>query len=251
MKSIKTLLSGLIIGSIFLSCKGQQEKAITGNSNPVSHHLWDMFVKKYVSVSGQVNYKAIKLNVADLDMYLSLLINHHPAASWSDNERKAYWINAYNAFTIKLIIDNYPVKSIKDIGKASKTPWDINFIDIEGQKYSLGNIEHNILRKEFNDPRIHFAINCASVSCPKLLNEAYIPETLDQQLNKVTEGFVNDSSRNKISIGSAEISSIFNWFSEDFTKKGTVVDFLNQYSKVKINSKTKVNYLVYNWNLNE
>jgi hypothetical protein len=248
---MKVILLAIVIMGSFLQCSGHQQDPFPGNSKPVSHELWNTFLKKYVTSDGHVNYQAIIKNKTELNKYMTLLKNSHPNDKWTENERKAYWINAYNAFTIKLIIDNYPIKSIKDISGALKSPWDINFITIENQIYSLADIEHKILRKEFNDPRIHFAINCASVSCPRLLNEAFLAENLDQQLNKTAEGFVNDSSRNKISAGSAEVSSIFNWFSEDFTKKGTIVDFLNLYSKIKIKAKTKVKYLDYNWNLNE
>lgn len=248
---MKYLLFALVFSEIFLTGSLEAQKTVNSVTSPVSHELWNTFLKKHVSAEGHVNYKAIIQNQSELDKYLTLLKNSHPDVKWTENERKAYWINAYNAFTVKLIIDNYPLKSIKEIGGALKSPWDISFIKIENHTYSLADIEHKILRKEFNDPRIHFAINCASVSCPKLLNEAYLSETLDQQLNRAAEGFINDSSRNKISAGSAEVSSIFNWFSEDFTKKGTLADYLNLYSKVKINTKTRVKYLDYNWNLNE
>jgi hypothetical protein len=236
---------------MFWQCSGQQQKAVYGNSKPISHDLWNNFVKKYVSSSGHVNYKSIKQNPSELEAYLTVLKNAHPAAGWTENERKAYWINAYNAFTIKLIIDNYPVKSIKEIGGAVKSPWDLQFIIIEGKKYSLGDIEHNILRKEFNDPRVHFAINCASVSCPRLMNQAYLPSTLDKQLNDAAISFVNDPSRNTITASAVEISEIFKWFSGDFTKTGSLIDFLNKYTKNTINKSAKIKYLTYNWNLNE
>jgi len=248
---MKTILSGLIVLCLFWQSSGQQQEAYSGNAKPVSHELWNTFTGKYVSPSGSVNYKAIVKNKSELEAYLTVLKNAHPTAKWAENERKAYWINAYNAFTIKLIIDNYPVKSIKDIGGALKSPWDKSFIVIENQTYSLSDIEHKILRKEFNDPRIHFAINCASVSCPRLANHAYLPEKLDEQLNEAAISFINDKSRNNITPDLARLSSIFDWFTGDFTKKGSLIDFLNQYSKIKINPTAKVKFLDYNWNLNE
>ncbi|MBW6478324.1 MAG: DUF547 domain-containing protein [Bacteroidales bacterium] len=162
----------------------------------------------------------------------------------------AYWINAYNAFTIKLITENYPVKSIKDINKDS-SPWDLRFIVINDRTYSLGEIENQILKKEFNDPRFHFAINCASISCPKLLNEAYQPATLNRQLDYAARDFINDETRNRISPGSAQLSSVFEWYNGDFTREGTLIDFINRFSETKIGSNAKVKYLPYNWNLNE
>ena len=120
--------------------------------------------------------------------------------------------------------------------------------DIRGSM-TLNEIEHQILRK-MNEPRIHFAINCASVSCPKLLNEAFIPEKLDEQLDRAAEEFIN-SKKNQITPGNIKISKIFKWFSEDFETDGSVIDFINQYAKTKVNKNEKIGYLDYNWNLNE
>jgi len=107
------------------------------------------------------------------------------------------------------------------------------------------------LRKEFEEPRIHFAINCASVSCAPLLNEAFVASKIDAQLEKVAKTFVNDKTRNKIAANTVQISSLFSWFKGDFTKNGSVIDFLNKYSSVKISPNAKVSHLDYNWNLNE
>jgi hypothetical protein len=114
----------------------------------------------------------------------------------------------------------------------------------------LGEIEHKILRK-MNEPRIHFAINCASFSCPNLANEAYTEDKLEQQLTHVTKRFINDNSKNTIATNKADISQLFDWFSGDFKKNGSVIDFINKYSKVQINAKAKISYKEYNWNLNE
>ena len=161
----------------------------------------------------------------------------------------AYWINAYNAFTIDLVVSEYPVKSIRNIGKGS--PWDIRFIKIQDKEYSLNDIEHKILRVEFDEPRIHFAINCAAISCPKLLNEAYVAEKLDLQLEAMAKEFINDAENNRISSKKAELSNIFNWFKEDFTKNGSLIEYVNQYANTKASPKARIVYLKYNWNLNE
>ena len=155
----------------------------------------------------------------------------------------AYWINAYNAFTIKLILNNWPVNNIKNIGNES--PWDIEFIKIEDQTYNLNAIEHKILRKKFNDPRIHFAVNCASVSCPKLLNEAYNANKLDQQLTSRAKDFINKTSKNIIKENKIIISNIFKWYKEDFIQKGTLIDYINQYSNIQINKNAKIEYKTY------
>lgn len=226
----------------------------TGCPSP-DHAAWSALLKEHVDVNGHVSYKGFKQDAAKLDAYLKVLSDCSPAKDWTKEERLAYWINAYNAFTVKLIIDHYPVKSIKDIGPKLAIPmvnsvWDAKFFKIGGVEMSLNHIEHDILRKEYDEPRIHFAIVCASFSCPKLLNTAFIPKTLEQQLQAQTVDFINDPVRNRVSADKLQLSSIFNWFKGDFTKKGTLVQFIARYAKVKVNDKAKVTYLDYDWNLN-
>lgn len=226
-------------------------------TTPPNHQAWDQLLKAHVSPTGIVDYKGFIEDKSKLDAYLKTISDNAPdRKTWSKNEQLAYWINAYNAFTVKLIVDNYPVKSIRDLGPALKIPlikdvWHYKFFKIGGQESSLDEIEHSILRKEFEEPRIHFAINCASVSCPPLLNEAFTAAKMETQLDRVAKTFVNDKSRNKITANAVEISSIFSWFKGDFTKNGSIIDFLNKYSTVKISSNAKVSHLDYNWNLNE
>lgn len=215
------------------------------NAQQFDHSTWNAVLNKYVSTKGDVNYKAIKSNSTKLNAYLEQLTNAKPSKTWSKEETLAFYINAYNAFTVKLIIDNYPTKSIKDI----KKPWDEKFISIDGKKLSLNNIEHDILRK-LDEPRIHFAINCASISCPKLLNQAFTPNNLEAQLEQVTKAFIN-SSENTITEKKIEISKLFSWFKSDFTTHGTIVDYFNKYSDITIHKKAKIKFKDYNWNLNE
>lgn len=245
----------ILITAVTVSC----QNAIPGmaGSTPPNHEPWNQLLKAHVSSAGIVDYKGFIKDKSKLDAYLKTVSANAPdRKTWSKNEQLAYWINAYNAYTVKLITDNYPVKSIKDLGPALKIPliadvWHYKFFKIGGQESSLDEIEHSILRKEFEEPRIHFAINCASVSCPPLLNEAFMANKIDSQLDKVAKAFVNDKSRNKITANAVQISPIFSWFKGDFTKKGSVVDFLNKYSTVKISSSAKVSHQDYNWNLNE
>ncbi|MEJ2113082.1 MAG: DUF547 domain-containing protein [Flavobacteriaceae bacterium] len=215
------------------------------NAQEIDHTIWTAFLQDHVSQSGQVNYKAISENSSELNTYLNEYVKIHPKDTWSKNQKLSYWINAYNAFTIKLIIDNYPVNSINDISH----PWDKKFIPINGNLMSLNEIEHEILRK-MNEPRIHFAINCASVSCPRLLNKAYLPETLDQQLHKAAEEFIN-SENNQLNAGNVKVSKIFKWFKKDFETDDSIIDFINQYAENKIDASERIGYLDYNWNLNE
>lgn len=216
-----------------------------------SHQSWDELLKKHVSEAGNVNYEGFKNDRARLNSYLESLEKNPPADSWSKAEKMAYWINAYNAYTIALILDHYPVKSINDISKDGKKPWDIPFIKIGGKTYTLNNIEHDILRKKYSDPRIHFAVNCASYSCPPLMNKAFTAASLEVNLDKLAKAFINDPGRNKITANSIQVSQIFNWFSEDFTKNGTLIDYLNRYSNTRISPGAKVSYLEYNWSLNK
>ncbi len=219
-----------------------------------SHQQWDKLLKKHVNAAGMVNYKGFLRDKSELDVYLKTLSDNAPQKTWSQNDQKAFWINAYNAFTVSLILQKYPVKSIKDIaGKIYKinTPWDIKFIKIGKETYDLNNIEHGILRKKFNDARIHFALVCASISCPRLQQEAYTGAQLNAQLDDAGKEFLNDKSKNNITAASANLSKYFSWYKGDFNQNGSLADFINKYSQTKMNGNTKISYLDYNWNLNE
>ncbi len=219
-----------------------------------THETWTELLQKYVDSAGHVNYKGFIEEKEKFHSYLCALEQEAPQDDWTENEKLAYWINAYNAFTVELIIDNYPVKSIKELGgKLFKinTSWDIKFIHIDGETYDLNNIEHGIIRKDFNEPRIHFAVNCASVSCPKLRNEAYVGSKLDAQLEDQVRYFLKNENKNILGTEKAKLSKIFRWFTGDFTENMSLVEFINQYSEVKLTEETELEYLDYNWNLNE
>ncbi|TXD48061.1 DUF547 domain-containing protein [Polaribacter sp. IC073] len=213
--------------------------------------IFNNLLQKHVTNQGRVDYNAFKSEEAKLDRYLSYVEKRTPAVSWSENKQKAFWMNAYNAYTIKIILENYPLKSITAIKEGGKTAWKIPFARVGGKTYTLDYIEHEILRKTLFDPRIHVGVNCASGSCPKLENKAFTEENVDATLEKLMKTFVNDATRNKISTKNVQISSIFDWFKDDFTKKGTVVDYLNTYSEIKISPKAKIRYLRYDWSLND
>ena len=214
-----------------------------------THTLWNNLLQKHVSDAGQVNYKAFKTDKAKLLSYiqgLNLIYTDDSFTSLSREETLAFWINAYNALTVDLILKNYPIKSIKDIDK----PWDQRFWKLGDKWFNLSDIEHEILRK-MDEPRIHFAIVCASVSCPKLQNTAFTASNLETQLTNATKEFLSDPERNELSENSIKISKIFQWFSKDFKQDGDIIDFLNQYSNIDISAKAKKSYKDYNWNLNE
>ncbi len=219
-----------------------EEKAIT---KKLSHSAFDLLLKKYVSSTGVVDYTGLKGNSSQLQSYLNELAKETPKSSWSRNEKLAYWINTYNAFTLDLIIKNHPLKSITDLDGGS--PWKVKRIELEGKKYSLDQIENQIIRPQFNEPRIHFAVNCAAISCPTLLNEAFLPEKLNAQLEKQTRKFINNSNFNQISESNAKVSKIFEWYGEDF---GDLRNYLNKYSNTKIGEGVPIEFGEYEWALN-
>lgn len=256
----------LFLALILFSCGTSK---VSTDSTPVSHAIFDSLLQKYVSPEGSVNYKGFIEDKTLFEQYLTLLKNNHPNnRNWSRDEQLAYWINAYNAFTVKLIIDNYPVESIKDIKKGVpfvNSVWDIKFVEIEGKTYDLNNIEHGIIRKEWDEPRIHFAVNCASYSCPRLRNEAFVANRLEAQLEDQTRKFFNDERKNKIvSKDKLILSKILKWYSTDFTDKGVfswvfggkgrthkLINFVNPYIDIDIDKNAAIEFMDYRWDLNE
>lgn len=208
------------------------------------HVLFDQLLKKYVSTSGVVDYKGLKTKEADLDKYLAEMAKEIPTSKWSRNASLAYWINAYNAATLKLILKNYPVKSIQDIN--SGKPWDLKWINLGGKTYTLNNIENDIIRPTYKDPRIHFALVCAAKSCPPLLNEAFTETNVDRLLDARAKNFIN-SPANDISASKLNVVKIFDWYQADF---GNVISFLNKFSNTKINPGASISYKEYDWSLN-
>ncbi|WP_345126324.1 DUF547 domain-containing protein [Hymenobacter antarcticus] len=223
---------------------------------PLTHAAWDGLLKKYVNDQGLVNYKSLQADSLALNAYLQELSAHLPSSSWTETDRLAYWINAYNAFTVQRIIRGYPVKSIKDLGGDKifvNTPWDQHFIKLADTRYSLNDIEHRIIRKKFDDNRIHVALVCAAMSCPRLRNEAFTGPRLNEQLDSQGRDFVNNPAKNKLTPpDKPQVSSIFNFYPKDFTKNGStsVQDFINRYATQKIKPDATLNYLTYDWSLN-
>ncbi len=222
--------------------------------NPVDHGLFTELLGKYVR-AGEVNYQDLKNEEATLDAYLAMLEAVEPQ-SLSHDEQFAFYANAYNAWTIKLILSDYPgVKSIKDLGSLLKSPWKKKIARIDGKVMTLDHIEHDILRPRFNDPRVHFAINCAAKSCPPLADEPFSGDTLDRQLDQLTRAFINDPNNNYLKGNVLYVSSIFKWFKTDF--KDGIVNFFRKYAEgdlktnlKAIENKIKVKYLDYDWSLN-
>lgn len=210
------------------------------------HHIWDKLLQKHVSQTGAVDYLGMSKEKQQFLDYFELLHQQFPKANWSKEKRMAYWINVYNVYTVWLILKNWPVSSIKEI----KNPWKQRFFRLGSKWYNLNEVEHQILRK-MEDPRIHFGINCASISCPKLHTRAFTEENLSATLDKLTKAFVQDPEKNNIQSKHIKLSKIFSWFAKDFKKQGSLIDFLNQYSDIVIEKQAKKQFLKYNWQLND
>lgn len=238
-----------------ITSQGQPTKQVEGelisttanSAINVDHSQWDKLLKKYVNEKGFVNYKGFKDDRQQLEEYLNMLAKKDPNNDWSVQELLAYYINLYNASTVQLILENYPTKSIQDIDGA----FTKGFIKVGNHTLALGGVENGILRK-MDEPRIHFAINCASVSCPKLMNEAYTASKINEQLDQAATQFIN-SDKNEITENNPKISKIFDFYTPDFMVNGKkdLIGFINKYSKTKINANTKYTFKDYNWNLNE
>lgn len=236
------------------------------SSAAARHKLFTDVLSKYVN-RGFVNYKDLRHDPR-LEEYLRWLATTNPDTLPDEKERLAFWINAYNAYTLKIICDNYPVESINDlhsgglvIGTLLKaTIWDKKLVTVNGKTLTLNTIEHEIIRPTFNDPRAHFALVCASKSCPTLRNEAYEGSTLDAQLNDQAREFFADTFRNEFDVAArkANISKILDWYSKDFDGSDEhVLMFISRFVPPALSADIKVHlsdwdisYKDYDWSLN-
>lgn len=249
-----------------------------------SHSVYNSLLKKYVK-NGRVDYSGFIASKQEFVSYLNTLgsVKQSEYGSWTEKEKLAFWINAYNAFTIKAIIDHYPItRSFSIVGLfvpsnsilQIKGVWDELKFKAVGNEVTLEDIEHEILRKEFDEPRIHMALNCASVSCPDLRNEAYVPGRLEEQLTQASTAFMNNPEKGLYideGDGIVKLSKIFNWFGDDFIpiyggghsfqgrseKENAALNFALVYvdsdSKKEYLKRNnfRIGYLNYDWHLNE
>lgn len=228
-----------------------------------SHTVWSTWLKKFTQVAGPVttvNYKQAQTDIALLNTYIASVedMSKGQYDKLPNNEKLAFLINAYNAFTVKWILQHYPVKSIKDTGGFLSSPWKKKFFKLFGEEQSLDGIEHGIIRKDFQEPRIHFAVVCASKGCPALKGEAYTAAKLDEQLETSARNFLNDKERNYYNAEENRffLSKIFDWYGEDFKKKmGSVQAFVaprmaSSPSPDKLQD-SSLKFLDYDWSLNE
>ncbi len=219
-----------------------------------THAEFNEVLGKFVNTKGMVDYPGLKAYRSKLDHYLKETgaISESEFNGWTRDQRLAFLINVYNAETLQLIIDNYPVKSIKKIGSLFGQPWDVESVTLFGKKTTLNTIEHKILRPKYQEPRVHFVIVCAAMGCPPLYNKAFVPENLDDQLNARGRYFLSQKSKNKLDGNTLYLSPIFDWFAEDFTENGSIQDFVAPLFPTDLKGKKlKIKYTSYDWSLNQ
>ncbi|WP_231717772.1 DUF547 domain-containing protein [Nonlabens sp. YIK11] len=257
MKKIAYLIAVLLIAASCVSSGGLHydslqngEQMETSRAN-LDHSNYDELLKKYVNEAGFVDYQGLATEQAKLKSYLTYLSVNPPKSDWETGEQFAYYINLYNASTLDLIIDNDMPGSIKDIDGPLGQVWLKDFITVNGKQYALADIEKSVLQK-MGDPRIHFAINCASYSCPKLLRTAYTGKNVDELMDRAATEFVNSDKNDLSDPNNPRLSSIFKFYTSDFTSNGmTLVEYVNQFASDKLNTGAKVTYKDYDWSLNK
>ncbi|MEP6341759.1 MAG: DUF547 domain-containing protein [Maricaulaceae bacterium] len=230
----------------------------TTQSDPVA--LYADFLSKYVSDEDGINFMAYgKVTDADhaaLKTYIAAL-ESQGTAGMNDDQIKAFWFNVYNAKTIDVILDNYPLKSIRSLGTLNRGPWDKKLLNVKGKgEMSLNDVEHGTLRAEYDEPRIHYAVNCASYGCPNLKASVWRAETLEADLQAAAVAYVNHPRGVRVENGKVIASKIFDWYKVDFGNNQTgMLNHFRQYAKgdlaTQLEGKTKISKFEYNWNLNE
>jgi hypothetical protein len=223
------------------------------------HAAWDALLKKHIVLldggkASRVRYAGMAAERAALQGYLKSLSSVTPAEfdAWGRAEQVAFLVNAYNAFTVEKVLERYPnLGSIRDFGRFFGNPFKDEFFTLLGRRASLDWIEHDTLRKRYPEPRLHFALNCAAVSCPMLREEAYLGARLDAQFEEQARRFLSDASRNRYRDGRLEVSRIFDWYGEDF---GSLEAYLRRYAAplgLPSGVSPQVRFLEYDWSLND
>lgn len=231
--------------------------SVTAADFDQSHAIFDGVLKQYVK-KARVDYAALKTHPQDLNRYLGQVaaISKAEFKQWSEAQQIAFLINVYNAYTLELIIENHPLKSIKDIGGWFSGPWDQPVVKLFGETIDLNTVEHKMLRVDYAEPRLHFVLVCAAKGCPPLRGEAYVGTRLEEQLVDQAKQFLAESAKNRIvaTERTVYLSPIFKWYGGDFEKKsGSVLEALKPYwpGKATATDGFKIRYTDYDWSLNE
>ncbi|MFQ5928124.1 MAG: DUF547 domain-containing protein [Acidobacteriota bacterium] len=278
------LVPGLGQGSLWqlMGQSSSDSDPLKGKDQIFSYESYAAVLSGYVDKGGMVDYQGLKANRHKLDAFAASMKTLDPAVyeSWNEQEKIALWINAYNAFTLQAIIDHYPIKASffgslrfpKNSIRQISGVWDNLQFQVMGRKLTLDDIEHRILRPEFNEPRLHMALVCAALGCPPLRNEPYLGEKLDSQLDEQSRRFLSNSEKFRINRSKRRVylSKIFQWYGRDFEEthgttqkfsehdrsEGAVLNFLTDYLNAADREyvetgKYRIEYLNYDWSLNE
>lgn len=233
----------------------------TASSVDIDHHLWSELLRKYIKPGDDtVNrfaYGSVsKTDKNKLNRYIDQL-SKTPVGQHNRGVQRAYWINLYNALTIQEVLSHFPVDSIRDIrsGIFSTGPWNKKLVKVEGEKLTLNDIEHRILRPIWQDPRIHYAVNCASLGCPNLQREVFTAANTESLLDKAAREFINHPRAAAVIDGKLQVSSIYEWFKADFGgKDAAVIEHLKQYAgsqlATRLGGVSKIHSDHYDWRIN-
>lgn len=257
MKSFILVFFSLVSFNLFAAPKAQLWSYWnSSNENSiaeVNHQDWQSLLDKYLVVKGQntlFSYSSVtEKDKGQLKTYISAMSQLDPL-QLSRAQQYAYWVNVYNSITVQLILESYPIKSITKLGGLfSFGPWDEEVITINGKPLTLNAIEHQILRPIWNDPRTHYAVNCASLGCPNLQSQAFTADNTEQLLDKAATEFINSEKGVKV-VGKVELSSIYDWFAEDFGTRQELIQHLSHYRPELKGLNGRFSY-DYNWALND
>ncbi|MCA8829130.1 DUF547 domain-containing protein [Hymenobacter pini] len=217
---------------------------------------WSELLHRHVTTDGRMNYEGLLDDEDRLLAYLQSLRKVKPdPTAWSATDTEAFWLNTYNAAATYLVLQYYPVASINDIRVkvlgGTKSPWEAPVVNVGGQMYSLNQIEREMLRNQFHDPRAHFGLMYGAASGPALLAEAYDGQRLDQQLDQQARRFLNDPILNQLTPQHVQLSGLFEAYSAEFGTEEQLLTFINRYARVPVLLTAKVEYLSFSWALND
>lgn len=268
-KTMKQLLSIILMSMFSLSAHAAPEAELwpyweasnESSTRSIDHSAWDVFLQNYLVTNShpyRLRYKQVSNGDHQaLTGYINMLQSQDPR-ELSRIQQLAYWINLYNAATVALMLDHYPVASITKItsGLFSFGPWDKKLLNITGQEVTLNDIEHRILRPIFKDPRLHYAVNCASVGCPNLASRAYTATNANELMEKGARDYINDARGVAVVGGKLKVSSIYDWFAVDFGKSDAAViqhlkNYANKELKTQLNRFDNIDDYHYDWSIND
>jgi hypothetical protein len=256
MVGLLGILASCLIGLCWLTTASRSSAAEFDQS----HALFDRVLAQYVH-DARVDYAALKAQPQELNQYLGHVaaVTKAEFSNWTEKQQIAFLLNAYNGYTLRLILDHYPVKSIKDIGGLLSGPWDQPVVKLFGGVMTLNFLEHKVLRKDYAEPRIHFALVCAAKGCPPLRSEPYVATRLDKQLDDQAKQFLASTAKNRVEPEAhvVYLSPIFKWYAGDFEKRaGSVLAALKPYwpddeAPALASGRFKIRYTDYDWSLND